>query len=70
MLMNLIQEQTVIKSALLHFWSCKACRRMGWDKEHGCPQNNQDCGIFLYNRLKKHYEGIYKATWQVEAAQK
>jgi hypothetical protein len=43
---------------------------MGWDKEHGCPQNNKDCGIFLYNRLKKHFEGIYKATWQTEAAQK
>ena len=65
--MNLMQEQIEIKNALLYFWNCKACKRLGWDKEHGCPDNNKDCGIFLYNRLKKHFESIYKSKWQVEA---
>lgn len=68
--MNLIQEQSEIKKALLYFWSCKACRRLGWDKQHGCPDNNKDCGIFLYDKLQKHYESIYKSKWQVEAAKK
>lgn len=68
--MNLMQEQNEIKIALLHFWSCRACKRLGWDKEHGCPENNKDCGIFLYNRMRKHFEGIYKSKWTVEAANK
>ena len=68
--MNLMQEQTEIKKTLLYFWSCKACRRMGWDKEHGCPDNNKDCGIFLYTKLRQHFEATYKAKWQVEAAKK
>lgn len=68
--MNLMQEQTEIKVALLYFWDCRVCRRLGWDKEHGCPKNNKDCGIFLYGKLKKHFEGVYKAQWQVEAVNK
>lgn len=66
--MNLMQEHVEIKNALLHFWSCKACKRLGWNLQHGCPDNNKDCGIFLYNRLKKHYEEIYKAQWKEQAA--
>ena len=65
--MNLLQEHNEIKTALAYFWSCKACKRLGWDKEHGCPENNKDCGIFLYDKLKKHYEAIYKSKWQTEA---
>ena len=68
--MNLLQEQNEIKKALLYFWSCKACRRLGWDKEHGCPQNNKDCGIFLYGKLKKHFEDVYKSKWQIEVMNK
>lgn len=54
--MNVIYEQAEIKKGLLYFWSCKICRNLGWDKEHGCPENNGDCGAFLYKRLKKHYD--------------
>lgn len=68
--MNLIQEQNEIKYGLLYFWDCKVCHRLGWDKEHGCPEHNADCGIFLYGRLKKHFEEVYKAKWQVEAVKK
>ena len=68
--MNLMQEQTEIKTALLHFWSCKACKRLNWDKEHGCPENNKDCAIFLYNKLSKHFEAIYKRKWQAEVTRR
>ena len=68
--MNLMQEQTEIKYALLYFWDCRVCRRMGWDKEHGCPDNNKDWGIFLYDKLKRHFEAVYKTRWKVEATQK
>lgn len=62
--MNLLLEQKIIRHALLSFWSCKACKKLGWDVFHGCPDNNDDCGIFLYNRLKQHYETIAKANSQ------
>lgn len=66
--MNLIQEQTEIKNGLLYFWDCKVCHRLGWDKQHNCPANNSDCGIFLYDKLKEHFEAIYKNQWKVEAS--
>lgn len=68
--MNLLQEQNEIKRGLLFFWNCKVCKKLGWDKYHGCPDNNKDCGIYLYNRLKTHFEAVYKSKWQVEGSQK
>lgn len=58
--MNLLQEQTEIKMALIYFWNCRACKRLGWDKQHGCPKNNADCGIFVYNKLKEHFAELAK----------
>ena len=57
--LNLMQEQTEIKMALIYFWNCRACKRLGWDKLHGCPKNNADCGIYVYKKLKEHFEAIY-----------
>ena len=60
--MNLLEEQQKIRRALLYYWSCEACKTLGWDKYHHCPDNNKDCGIFLYNKLKQHFETIIKAS--------
>lgn len=46
---------------LLFFWDCKVCRRLGWDKEHGCPEKNEDCGLFVYNKLGAHFVAISEA---------
>ncbi len=59
--MNLMQERCEIIHGLMFFWNCAACRRLGWDKEHECPKNNQDCGVYLYNKLGTHFVAIHNA---------
>ena len=46
---------------LLFYWSCKTCRRLGWDKENGCPENNAECSLFLYNKLGTHFVAMHNA---------
>lgn len=59
--MNLMQERSEIMYGLLFFWSCKVCRRLGWDKENGCPENNRECSLFVYNKLGQHFVSISEA---------
>lgn len=68
--MNLMQEYNVIISGLYYFWDCRLCKKLGWQQEHNCPENNSDCGIFVYNKLKAHFENIYKSKWKAEAEKK
>ena len=56
-----MQERTEIMYGLLFFWSCNVCRRLGWDKENGCPENNEACGKYVYNKLGKHFVAISEA---------
>ena len=60
--MNLIQERNEIIHGLLFFWNCAVCHRMGWDKEHGCPEKNEDCGQFVYVKLKEHFNAVAEAS--------
>lgn len=59
--MNLMQERSEIMYGLLFFWDCKVCRRLGWDKENGCPENNAECGKFIYNKLGAHFVAMHNA---------
>jgi hypothetical protein len=45
----------------MFYWNCAVCRRLGWDKEHDCPKNNQDCGIYIYNKLGTHFVAMHNA---------
>ena len=56
-----MQERSEIMHGLLFYWSCKTCRRLGWNKENGCPENNTECSIFLYNKLGKHFVAMHNA---------
>ena len=60
--MNLIQERNEIIHGLLFYWNCNVCRRLSWNKEHGCPENNADCGQFVYVKLKEHFAAMAEAN--------
>ena len=59
--MNLMQERNEIMHGLMFYWSCNVCKRLGWNKENGCPENNTECSLFLYNKLGKHFVAISEA---------
>ena len=59
--MNLMQERSEIMHGLLFFWNCNVCRRLGWDKENGCPESHEECSLFVYNKLGKHFVAISEA---------
>ena len=52
---------------LLFFWDCKVCHKLGWAADHGCPGNNRDCGLYLYNKLGTHFVAMHN---EKEKAQK
>ena len=59
--MNLMQERCEIIHGLTFYWSCKVCKKLGWNKENGCPENNAECGLFLYNKLGTHFVAMHNA---------
>lgn len=56
--MNELEKQFVILKGLLLYWDCRICKELGWDKEHGCPENNSDCNFFVYDKLREHIHAI------------
>ena len=64
--MNLMQERCEIMHGLLFYWDCKVCRRLGWDKENGCPENNSECSKFVYNKLGAHFVAMHDAKRKMQ----
>ena len=56
-----MQERSEIMHGLMFYWNCNVCRRLGWNKENGCPENNAECGLFLYNKLGTHFVAMHNA---------
>ena len=56
--MNLLEEQSLIKKGLLYFWNCKACHKLGWDKECKADKKRPDCNFYVYSKLREHFKRL------------
>lgn len=50
--MKKADEKKILERAILIYWSCKICEKLGWDSK--C-QDKTKCGERIYKLLEWHY---------------
>ena len=58
--MNEIEKQDTILQALLIYWDCRVCKKLGWDEDCQKYDNKNRCGYYVYDHLRKHIHAIDK----------
>lgn len=56
--MNELEKQRVILKALVLYWDCGVCEKLGWKDE--CEKNKDACCYNVYDHLRDHIHAIDK----------
>ena len=54
--MTEIEKQRVILKALVLYWDCCVCEKLGWKQE--CEKNKDSCCYNVYDRFRDHIHAI------------
>ena len=58
--MTEIDKQNIILQALVLYWDCCVCKKLGWDEECQKHDNKNACCYYVYDHLRDHIHAIDK----------
>ena len=62
--LKLSDEAEIIKTAVVLYWDCNVCKRLGWNNSE-CDklEGKERCADIVYRNLRQHFYNVIKRDY-------